>query len=281
MRRRRQATRRSSRHQQSPVLEPLESLVLLSAVQVGTPDYYGTVANWAYSPAPTVNADGSLSGGIQKFVDSLPGLTSAGENDLGQYLPVAIPDQFSYPGSDYYEIAVIQYTEKMSTDLAPTTLRGYVQIETPVNATFTDASGNPVSKHIPLFYPDNSPIRDHNGIQVYAFDQPSYLGPEIVAERNVPVRVKYDNYLPTGDDGNLFLPVDTTVHGIRCGPHPVDADRPGRHLAQRKVLDHQPDGSADEYQRRGERRTERLHADGVQRLLPHHRDDQRPENHHR
>ena len=277
------AKRRKVRNR-NVALEQLESLLLLSTTVNGlpaTPDYYGGTPNWAYSPQPTVDANGNLTGGIEKFVDSLPGLTSASANDLGQYLPVAIPDQFSYPGSDYYEIAVIQYTEQMNKDLAPTTLRGYVQIETSVNATFTDASGNPVSKHIPLFYPDGNPIRDHNGNQVYAFDKPSYLGPELIAQRNVPVRVKFDNYLPTGEDGNLFLPVDTTVMGSGAGPiqsMPTGQDGislNGRYMTI-SLMDPLTNTSVGEYAE-----LSGFTPIGVQRPLPHHRHEQRPEAGHR
>jgi hypothetical protein len=63
-------------------------------------------------------------GGIRKFVDTLPGLTSAGINNLGQYIPLAVADTASFPGADYYEIAVVEYEEKMHSDLPPTKLRG-------------------------------------------------------------------------------------------------------------------------------------------------------------
>ncbi|AXS81036.1 fibronectin type III domain-containing protein [Dechloromonas sp. HYN0024] len=67
---------------------------------------------------------------LRKFVDTLPGVGSAGANNLGQYLPVAKADTTSYPGSDYYEIAVVEYQEKLHSDLPKgTTLRGYVQID--------------------------------------------------------------------------------------------------------------------------------------------------------
>ena len=78
--------------------------------------------NFAYSP------------NIRKFVNSLPGLAinpAPGDwsvNNLGQYIPVAIPDTLSYPGSDYYEIGLVEYTEQMNSDLPPTKLRGYVQL---------------------------------------------------------------------------------------------------------------------------------------------------------
>ncbi len=159
--------------------------------------------------------------GIRKFVDSLPGLTPAGINDLGQYIPVAIADTSAYPGSDYYEIALIQYTQKLHADLPATTLRGYVQLETTFNAG--------TSKHIALHYPNGTPILDSHSNQVYAYDNPQYLGPVIVAGsydptkpagvagNGKPTRIKFINYLQTGSAGDLFIPVDTTVMGAGMG----------------------------------------------------------------
>ena len=113
-------------------------------------------------------------GGIHKFVDTLPGLTSAGANNLGQYIPVAVPDTTSYPGSDYYEIALVQYTQKMHTDLNPTTLRGYVQIST---------TAVPGCAHRPDCIRTDQPILNAAGAQVYAVAAPSYLGPAVVATK--------------------------------------------------------------------------------------------------
>jgi FtsP/CotA-like multicopper oxidase with cupredoxin domain len=153
-------------------------------------------------------------GGIRKFVDGLPGLGRTAANDLGQYVPVALADATTFPGSDYYEIGLVQYTKRLSKDLPATTLRGYVQIETPANAS--------QSKHIALKYPNGSPILDANSAQVYAVDAPQYLGPTIVAQKDRPVRVKFTNYLPAGAAGNLFLPVDTTIMGAGMGPNGGD-----------------------------------------------------------
>lgn len=172
--------------------------------------------------APTLG--GSLNGGIRKFVDRLPGLGPAGANNLGQYIPIAVPETVTYSGqqADYYEIALVEYSEKMHSDLPPTRLRGYVQLETPTN--------NAGSKHIPLTYPDGSPIYyPGTTTQVYAFDKPHYLGPLIVAKGRAhgvaspagdpkPVRIKFYNFLPTGAGGNLFIPVDETVMGSGYGP---------------------------------------------------------------
>ncbi len=274
----------------------------------GTPDYFGTIPNYANSPIPaslSVMGDGSgalgtvvLSGGvvaainltsggsgytdaattatvvggggsgaiivpvidpltgtitsinvisggtgydsvpgIRKFVDALPQLTSAGVNDIGQYLPIAVPDTTSYPGdgtvanpaSDYYEIGLIQYSEKLHSDLPATTLREYVQISTPVNP----------GQQIQLFYPDGTPIIDTTNSwpnnYVYAYEAPQYLGPIIVAgsynpkfvagaalptggTNGKPTRIKFHNYLPTGSGGDLFIPVDTTDMGAGMGP---------------------------------------------------------------
>ncbi len=156
----------------------------------------------------TATIGGTLSGGIKKFIDSLPGLGPSGASTLGQYLVIASPDNSTYPGCDYYEIGLVQYTEKMHTDLPPTLLEGYVQISTP----------SVPGSHIPLTYLNGSAILDAYGNQVYGVDNPHYMGPSIVAFRDRPVRIKFTNYLPTGMGGNLFIPVDTTVMGAGMGP---------------------------------------------------------------
>lgn len=119
-----------------------------------------------------------VSGGIKKFVDGLAGLGAGNANKLGQYIPVAVPDTTTYPGSDYYEIELVEYAEKMHTDLPPTRLRGYRQ---------ANGAGGPTPPH--------------------------YLGPAIVAQKDRPVRILFRNMLPAGAGGNLFIPTDTTVMG--------------------------------------------------------------------
>lgn len=153
---------------------------------------------------------GPFSGGIRKFVDTLPGLGPAGVNNLGQYIPVAVPDATTYPGSEYYEIALVDYTEQMHSDLPPTTVRGYVQLSTSVVP----------GSHIPLMNPDGTPILNASGGQAYAVDNPHYMGPAISAQRDTAVRIKFSNLLPTGSGGDLFIPVDTTVMG--SGPFTID-----------------------------------------------------------
>ncbi len=206
------------------------------------PDYFGPYPNYANSPLPqvvsgalriylpiissnnvmTVAATAATSRsltsqavivhgtGMRKFVDSLPGLGASGANNLGQYIPVAFADTTTYTDSDYYEIALVDYREQMHSDLPPTRLRGYVQLETPANIT--------VSQHITLTYLNGSPILDTHGQPVIAVDKPHYLGPLIIAQKNLPVRVKFTNYLHTGTQGDLFIPVDTTAMGAGTGP---------------------------------------------------------------
>jgi FtsP/CotA-like multicopper oxidase with cupredoxin domain len=165
---------------------------------LGQPDYMGgVIPNYANSPLPTLDASGNpVPGtGIRKFVDSLPGLGAAAANDLGNYIPVASPDTSTYPGSDYYVIGLVEYTQKLHRDLPPTKLRGYVQL---------------------------------NNAGTVQLAPPSYLGPTIVAQKNRPVRVKFINQLPTGLGGNLFLPVDTSVMGAGMGPNGVDMYKQNR-----------------------------------------------------
>lgn len=181
---------------------------LIDANGAMVPDFFNC-ANYANSPLPVVDpTTGAVSGGIRKFVDTLPGLTPGGANNLGQYIPVAVPDITTYPGSDYYEIAVVQYQQKMHSDLPPTTLRGYVQLSTSV------VPGSQIS----LSYFDGSPILLPDGSPARAVDNPHYLGPLIVATKNRAVRILFRNLLPTGAGGNLFIPVDTTNMGAGMGP---------------------------------------------------------------
>jgi FtsP/CotA-like multicopper oxidase with cupredoxin domain len=142
----------------------------------GAPNYFGPEPNFANSPL------------LAKFVDSLPGLNTP--NNLGQMIPVAVPDTLTFPGSDYYEIALQEYFEKMHSQLAPTRLRGYVQLN---RGTANGANTvNPAPVH--------------------------YLGPMIVAQHGRPVRIKFTNLLPTGSGGDLFIPTDITAMGAGMGP---------------------------------------------------------------
>ncbi len=166
------------------------------------PDYFG-MGNWAFSPP------------LRKFVDTLPGLGPDGSNNLGNYIPVAVPEILAAsngtPESDYYVLALVEYSQQMHSDLPPTRLRGYVQLERPAIADS--------SMHFPLTNPDGTAILDARGNQLYAMDKPRYLGPIIFSQKDRPVRVKFINKLPSGAAGNLFIPADTTVMGAGPGPN--------------------------------------------------------------
>lgn len=145
----------------------------------GVPDYFNT-ANWANSPP------------LRKFMDALPLPAPPGDPGtatLGQSIPIAVPDQASYPGSDYYEIEVDEYNEQMHSELpAPgTKLRGYRQTNGPLGLA-----------------------------------QPfHYLGPVIIGDKNRAIRIKFTNSLPTtAAGGNLFVPVDASIMG--SGPFDID-----------------------------------------------------------
>jgi len=172
----------------------------------------------------------NLTGGIRKFVDNVALLGPGGANSVdqdpvtpgvqGQYLPVAVADNTTYPGSDYYEIALVEYTARMHTDLPPTRMRGYVQLST------TAVPG----AQIPLLHVDGvTAIQKPDGTPALAVDNPHYLGPIIVATgrahgvagdagKPVPVRIKFYNLLPPGAGGGLFLPTDESVMGSGFGP---------------------------------------------------------------
>jgi FtsP/CotA-like multicopper oxidase with cupredoxin domain len=143
----------------------------------------------------------TLTGGIHKFTDTLPGLGQANANNLGLYIPVAVPDTTTYPGSDYYELEVREFDLKLHSDLPTTRLRGYIQVK--------------------------------NGADVTA---PSYAGPMIIAQKNRPVRVKLTNKLPVGTAGNLFIPVDKTVMGAGIGPAAAAMNRADEECASNPAV---------------------------------------------
>jgi hypothetical protein len=162
----------------------------------------------------TTPGAGYLTPGIKKFVDTLPGQGEANANDLGQYIPIAVPDTTTYPGTDYYEIAVVQYRMKFHRDLPATLLRGYVQLSTSVVP----------GKNIALGNANLDPSLPDSPISFTGVDKPHYLGPTIMATKNKPVRVLFRNLLPTGVAGDLFLPVDTSVMGAGAGPDMMTLD---------------------------------------------------------
>jgi FtsP/CotA-like multicopper oxidase with cupredoxin domain len=165
-----------------------------------------------------VNVDtagaGYLTPGLKKFTDTLAGLGSSAANSLNQYIPVAVPDTTTYPGTDYYEIGLVQYRQRFSSQLptAGTLQRGYVQLSTAVvpgaHVQLTNANLDPAAAPTTL-------------TGRFGVDSPHSLGPTIVANKNKPVRILFRNLLPSGDAGDLFLPTDTTLMGSGMGPNAV------------------------------------------------------------
>jgi FtsP/CotA-like multicopper oxidase with cupredoxin domain len=201
-------------YKSAPTVTVTDSVGLADKGASVTPNLavFGAVTGITVTHAGT----GYLTPGIRKFVDTLPGLTPAGANNLGQYIPVAVPDITTYPGSDYYEIAVVQYRMKFHTDLPATLLRGYVQLDTSV------IPGTGVALSNANLDGTSTPIVGYRGV-----DNPHYLGPTIIATKDRPVRILFRNLLPTGTGGNLFLPVDTTLMGAGPGPDRMALDAGG------------------------------------------------------
>ena len=201
-------------------------LTTLATMAPSSPtDYFG-VANWANSPLPQLDPlTGALlaNTGMHKFVNTLPGICgvspwgNAGANELGQCIPLAVPDTASFPGSDYYEISLVEYNEQMHSDLPG-----------PLN-TSNPGPGTKLRGY-----------KQTNGLLGPA-QPPHYLGPLIVArgcDPHIPtcvprpVRVKFANMLPAGTGGDLFIPADTTYMGAGMGPGgaPYTQNRGNMHL---------------------------------------------------
>ena len=159
---------------------------------------------------------GYMTPGIQKFVDGLPGLCAPPDCPAtGKYIPLAVPEEKLYNGilADEYVIGLVQYRTSFSSSLPDTLVRGYVQLETPANAG--------ISQHYNL----QNELRDGTKVDTgwLAVTPPQYLGPIIVARQDKPVRIVFRNLLPTGSEGNLFLPTDSTLMGSGMGPMAMGA----------------------------------------------------------
>ena len=122
---------------------------------------------------------------IRKFVTTLPGLTPAGANNIGQYIPLATKHTVPFAGkqTDLYDVVVSKFSEKMHPDLTnPTHFFGYSDL--------------------------------------FTLDR-KYLGGAIVATRGTPVLLSVTNLLPP----NHILPVDPTIMagpGLMVGDLPFN-----------------------------------------------------------
>ena len=207
-------------------------------------------------PLPKLPGGASIPAAAGKTFFSAPSVLDNTPISLGKYIPVAVPTKWVNPigqvtGDDYYEIAAVEYKERMHSDLTnPTVFRGYVQIDPAATDSHAGINNQelPVtgSQAVPLFQVDGTtpilvPRPDLNNVltnathitsagvsyalvQAYAVDYPHYFGPIFTASRNVPTRIKFINLLPVGRasgaarNGDIFLPVDESLSGAGFGP---------------------------------------------------------------
>jgi FtsP/CotA-like multicopper oxidase with cupredoxin domain len=208
------------------------TVTITDTVGIGSGASATAVTDIGAVTAITVTNPGSgylTAGGIKKFQDGLPTLCDpsvAGNcvpTNLGQYMPLAVPDTTTFSvangyslDADYYVIALVQHREQMNSSLpiTGTLLREYVQLETTDNITW--------SRHISLTNDlldgTSVPALLPDGTRAVAVDDPHFMGPIIATTKDRPVRIVFYNLLPTGVDGDLFIPVDTTFMGSGMGP---------------------------------------------------------------
>jgi FtsP/CotA-like multicopper oxidase with cupredoxin domain len=189
----------------------------------------------------TEPGSGYLTVGMRKFVDGLPGLCAPPDCPTsGKYIPLGVAEPKVYGGieADEYVIGLVQYRTQFHSDLPPTLVRGYVQLETADNAD--------ISQHFPLVNElldgTSEPVLRGDGTQWLAVTPPQYLGPVIAATKNKPVRIVFHNLLPTGAKGDLFLPTDSSLMGSGMGP--MDMGEP---MVDGTVLDEARNPMCSEY----------------------------------
>ena len=150
-----------------------------------------TLPNIGSGAGAIVTSFGTVTGGMRKFVDSLPGLTAAGANNLGTYIPLAVADTAAFPGSDYYKIGLKEYNHQFHSDLpGPCTTDA---------GGLTTCGGATPGTNVRGYYDMGNPGDSAN----------HYLGPLILATRNRPARILFANNIAT----DLNIPVDTTYMG--------------------------------------------------------------------
>jgi hypothetical protein len=146
---------------------------------------------------------------VPKFVDSLPGVGSIHQNNLGQYIPIATKTTNPlYPNDDYYEIGITEFRERMHSTLHPLGTPGAL-------------------------------VRGYVDLQTGTLPAPHYLGPLILATKDKPVRIKFTNQLNTSamtSGGKLFIPTDYLLMGAGpgagfVGPYTINA--PGTYTQNR------------------------------------------------
>ena len=141
--------------------------------------------------------------------DALPG-AGCPTDPTAKFLPLAVPEEVTVNGvkADQYEIGLVQYKTKFSSDLPGTLVRGYVQL------SHGNVQGQAVPLENQLMDGTSAPVTGgYSGVT-----SPQWLGPIIAATKDKPVRIVFRNLLPNNGNGDLFLPVDSTGMGSGMGP---------------------------------------------------------------
>ena len=173
----------------------------IAAMSPGAVPHYFSHPNYANSPR------------IHKFVDSLPGLTSAGRTTSDSTFLSRSPTRSRIPAPTTTRSRWSSTASRCTRTCRATRLRGYVQLAT---------CASPAREHVRSTirtltrFADTVLPRRHS--RSSPSTSPHYLGPLISRTKDRPVRILFRNLLPTGQGGDLFIPVDTTVMGSGMGP---------------------------------------------------------------
>ncbi len=122
---------------------------------------------------------GYLTPGMRKFVDDLPGLCSPAatappkastcrrpSRQVKKYTDTSVTPNREV-AADEYVIGLVQYRTSFSSDLPPTLVRGYVQLETADNAAvsqhfpLTNANVDPTKPDVPVLINGDAGLRRH------------------------------------------------------------------------------------------------------------------------
>ena len=197
-------------------------------------------------------AQTAIVGGIQKFVDTLPGLCDPAGGTLApscptdpavKAIPIGVPqDWCAQPeaiaqaaasgkacvAADYYEIGSGAGARE---DALATCPDAAARVRAAFAHEWNCRNGRPGLSAVergrrPEWHCDAHRHQRRDRRRTTS-------APLIVASKDKPVRIKFVNLLPTGDGGDLFLPVDTTFMGAGQGPlsTPGEADPQNRRAA--------------------------------------------------
>nr|CAA81037.2 mofA [Leptothrix discophora] len=194
---------------------------------------------------------------LRKFIDPLPlpgKLSTLADGVTQRTIPVAVPAKWINPqtgaatSDDYFEIALVEYKQKLHSDLKnPTTLRGYVQLSvdgTGLYLYYPNSSGKVAFANAADAPADAKPVMinavDAKGfmtgakVQARVVMEPHMYGPLIQARKGTPTRLKFVNLLPggraettvgadgkvqvTARNGDIFLPLDKSIAHAGLGP---------------------------------------------------------------